>query len=163
MPAADTVFMVAASPLGDFVGDGVGFDAPFESPFESRRDAGADAAFGARLEAGFASGTETVAAGGGGSAAMAPSSSPAGCRAVINAAAARTHVIPMTMARQLYAFGGGGIGGPGAFDAAALAAGADFAAAASFPAPAIGAFVRLNRSESFRSESFLNRRSALSR
>jgi hypothetical protein len=68
------------------------------------------------------------------------------------------------MARQLYAFGGGRIGGAADLDAvAALAAAAGFAAAVAFPAPAAGAFVRLNRSESFRSESFLNRRSALSR
>ena len=35
------------------------------------------------------------------------SASSDGCRAVISAAAAMTHVMPTTIARQLYAFGGG--------------------------------------------------------
>lgn len=95
--------------------------------------------------------------------ASAGSPSSVGCRAVISAAAAITHVAATTTTRQLYAFGGGGIAGFAAtigfgtatvFDAGTVLDLADWGRAlAAFPSPP----------EIFRKESFCSRRSALSR
>jgi hypothetical protein len=99
----------------------------------------AAAGFGAVFAAGFDAATD-IADGAvearRGAAPLAPSPSVSACRAVISAAAASTHVIPTTIARQLYAFGGGGIGDSGGREPVAV-----FAATVVFAAAAGRAFV----------------------
>jgi hypothetical protein len=124
-----------------------GFDAADATGFDAAGAAGLDATFAAGFDAtaGFDAATDTVEIDARcGPALPAASPSSVGCRAVISAAAARTHVMPTTIMRQLYAFGGGGIDRSGGFAAAAvLAAGA-----------LERALVPLKRSDSFRSEIF---------
>jgi hypothetical protein len=166
MPAAETVLIGTASVSAGLVGAGVGFDSGSEAGFRAGAVAGVGAGFEAGLSgaaaAGFFAPATDIGAGAiDASCDPAPSArslSAAGCRTVMSAAAASTHAIPTTIARQLYAFGGGGICGSGVFSPAVFLAVADVR-----PAADTRARVRFNRSDSLRSEIFRSRWSALSR